>query len=324
MQELYKMARQGLRLTQCYGHHVHYWGIGKHLSVYNATPPVWLRVKGNMRSVSVGRVEHPDDWAHSRIMFFERKTATEYYLIDDAPIFYGEDPAVTTVGDEIVLFSVNVSAVGGRMERFLLKTDIRRADDVMQLWECWRSILGKDNRITPVDDGTRIAVVVRPQDGEAGRGRMAYIELDRLDDLCEDTLRGAKIIEMPNIADDTWMGPNELHDLYKKNQIGILLHGAFENDAATPNAVKYFILFAWLNRKSMKIVDIESLALREDFPVSDAKTQPQAISLFDVAFGTGLVIASHSREYAELYAGIGDLTQAFVRIHNPKIIGLYD
>lgn len=319
MRELYKTARQGLRLTQCYGHHVHYRGIGKHLSVYNATPPVWLRVKGDMRSVSVGRVEHPDDWAHSRVMFFERETSTEYYLIDGAPIFYGEDPAVTTVGNEIVLFSVNVSAVG--KNHYLLKTEIRRADDIMRLWECWRSIPGKDNRITPIDNGTRIAVMTRPQGGEAGRGKMAYIELDHINDLCEDTLRAAKIIEMPNIADDTWMGPNELHDLYKKNHIGILLHGAFESNASIPKIKTYFIFFAWLDRATLKIVDIEPLALREDFPASDAKTP----ALYNVAFGTGLVIPSGpSREYAELHAGIGDSTQAFVPIKNQKIVGLYD
>lgn len=320
MRERYKAVRQGLRLTQCYGHQVHYRGIGKHLSVYNATPPVWLRVKGEMCSVSAGRVEHPDDWAHSRIMFFERKTATEYYLIDGAPVFYGEDPAITTVGDEIVLFSVNVSAVV-KNDRYLLKTEIRRADDVMRLWECWRSILGKDNRITPVDNGMRIAVMTRPQGGEAGRGKIAYMELDSLDDLREDILRGAKIIEMPNMDGDTWVGSNELHNLYRKNQIGILLHGAFEDHASTPKPKIYFISFAWLDRKNLEIVDVEPLALREDFPVSDAK-EP---TLCNVAFGTGLMIPSEpSREYAELYAGIGDMTQAFVRIHNPKIVGLYD
>ena len=318
MRELYQAARQGLRLTQRYGQHVHYLGIGKHLSVYNATPPVWLRVKGEMRCVSVARVEHPDDWAHSRIMFFERKTTTQYYLIEGAPVFYGEDPAITTVGEEIVLLSVNVSAV--RRDTHLLKTEIRRADDIMRLWECWQSIPGKDNRLTSVDDGTRIAVMARPQGGEAGPGRMAYIELDRLDDLREDTLRAAKFIEIPK-ADDTWLGPNELHNLAKKNQIGILAHGAFESNASTPKFKTYFIFFAWLDRTTLKITDIEPLALREDFPGSDAKTP----ALCNVAFGTGLMIPSEpTREYAELYAGIGDLVQAFVPINNPKIVGLYD
>jgi len=318
MREFYKAIRQKSRLTQYYGHQVHYLGIGKHLSVYNATPPIWLRVKGEMRRVSVGRVEHPNDLAHSRVMFFERKTATEYYLIDGAPVFYGEDPAVTTVSDEIVLLSVNVSAV--EKDRYFLKTEIRRADDVMRLWECWRSISGKDNRITSIDNGTRISVMIRPQGGEAGRGKMAYIEFDSLDELCEDKLREARIIEVPN-ADDTWIGPNELHDLGRKNQIGILAHGAFENGASTPQAKTYFIFFAWLDRKSLKIVDIEPLALREDFPASNAKTP----DLCNVAFGTGLMIPSEpSKEYAELYAGVGDLIQAFVPINNPKILGLYD
>lgn len=320
MRELYKAAREGLRLTQRYGQQVHYLGIGKHLSVYNATPPVWLNVGGKMRRVSVGRVEHPDDWAHARIMFFERKAPTEYYLIDGAPVFYGEDPAVTTVGDEIVLSSVNVSAIVKNEHRHSLKTEIRRADDVMRLWECWRSIPGKDNRITPIDNGTRIAVVVRPQGGEAGLGKMAYIELDNLNDLCEDASRAARIIEIPN-ADDTWVGPNELHNLGKKNQIGILAHGAFENGTSIPQGKTYFIFFVWLDRKSLQIVDIVVLAIREDYPASNAKTP----ALCNEAFGTGLMISSEpSREYAELYAGIGDLTQAFVRIHNPKIIGLYD
>ncbi len=318
MRELYEKARQGLRPIQHYGKQVHYLGIGKHLSVYNATPPVWLRVKGKMRCVSIGRVEHLGDWAHSRIMFFERKTATEYCLIDGAPVFYGEDPAITTVGDKIVLLSVNVSAV--RRNNYLLKTEIRCANDIMRLWECWRSIPGKDNRITSIDNGTRIAVMVRPQGGEAGRGKMAYIELDHLDDLCADTLRAAKIIEMSN-ADDTWVGPNELHDLSQKNQIGILAHGAFENDTPTLHAKTYFIFFAWLDRKNLKIVDVEPLALREDFPVSNAKTP----ALCNVAFGTGLMISSKpSRKYAELYAGIGDSAQAFVPINNPKILYLYE
>lgn len=318
MRELYKAACQGLRLTKRYGQQVHYLGIGKHLTVYNATPPLWLKAKGEIRRVSVGRVDHPDDWAHSRIMFFERKTATEYCLIDDAPVFYGEDPAVTTVGDEIVLTSVNVSAV--RKNNYLFKTEIRRANDIVRLWECWRSIPGKDNRITSIDDNTRIAVMVRPQGGEAGLGKMAYIELDGLNDLCTDTLRATTIIEIPN-ADDTWVGPNELHNLAQKNQIGILAHGAFENDTATSKSKTYFIFFAWLDRKTRKIVDIEPLALREDFPASDAKTP----ALCNVAFGTGLMIPSKpSREYVELYAGIGDLTQAFVPIHNPKIRDLYD
>lgn len=321
MRELYRAARQGLRLTQHYGQQVHYLGIGKHLSVYNATPPLWLRVNGEIHRVSVGRVEHLDDWAHSRIMFFERKTATEYCLIDDAPVFYGEDPAVTTVDGEIVLTSVNVSAVG--KDNYLLKTEIRRADDIMRLWECWRDIPGKDNRMTPIDNGTRIAVTTRPQSGEAGRGKMAYIELDTLDDLCADTLRGARIIEMPNAEDDTWIGPNELHNLYRKNQIGILLHGAFEDNVSTSELMNktYFILFAWLDRKNLKIVDTEVLALREDFPASNGKKS----ALCNVAFGTGLVFPSEpSREHAELYAGIGDSVQAFILIHNPKIVGLYD
>ena len=318
MRELYKSVRQGPRLTKGYGHQVHYFGIGKHLSVYNATPPLWLRVKGKMCRVSVGRVEHLDDWAHSRIMFFERKTATEYVLIDNAPVFYGEDPSVTTVGDEIVLFSVNVAAIA--KDRYLLRTEIRRADDVMRLWECWRSIPGKDNQITPIDDGLRISVMVRPQGGEAGRGKMAYIELDSLDELCEDNLRRARIIELHN-TDDTWVGPNELHDLKKKDQIGILAHGAFENDAATAKAKTYFIFFAWLDRKRLQIVDIEPLALREDFPISSSKVP----ALCNVAFGTGLMIpAELAREYVELYAGIGDLGQAFAVIDNPKIVGLYD
>lgn len=147
------------------------------------------------------------------------------------------------------------------------------------------------------------------------------IELDNLNDLCEDALRAARIIEIPNADDDTWVGPNELHNLGKKNQIGILAHGAFENGTSIPQDKTYFIFFAWLDRKSLQIVDIVVLALREDYPASNAKTP----ALYNVAFGTGLMIPSEPlREYAGLYAGIGDLIQAFVPINHPKIIGLYD
>ena len=319
MRTLYEITRQGPRLIQSYGQHVRYLGIGEHLSVYNATPPLWLKVGGKVCRVSVGRVEHPSDWAHSRIMFFENRTATEYHLIDGAPVFYGEDPAVTTIGDEIVLTSVHVAAV--RKDDHLLETEIRRGNDVMQLWECRQRIPGKDNRFTPLDHGSRIGVMTRPQNKITDRGKMAYVELDNVDDVCEDSLRTAHIIEFP-MANNTWVGGNELHNLEKKGQIGILAHGAFFDDSYAPHGSKtYFIFFAWLDRKTLQIVDLEPLAFREDFPSSDSKTS----ALCNVAFGTGLVVPTGlTRECPELYAGIGDLTQAFVPIRNPKIVGLYD
>ena len=146
------------------------------------------------------------------------------------------------------------------------------------------------------------------------------MELDNLDDLCEDALRVAKVVGIPK-ADDTWVGPNELHNLCRKNQIGVLAHGAFEDSEFIHNAKTYFIFFAWFDRGDLKIVDVEPLALREDFPITDAKMP----MLCNVAFGTGLAISSEpARKYAELYAGIGDFAQAFVPIDNPKITGLYD
>lgn len=317
MQELYKAAQQGLRLTNWYGWQVKYLGIGKHLTVYNATPPLWLKVNGEIRHVSVGRVEHPDDRAHSRIMFFEQRSANECHLIPDAPVFYGEDPAVTTIGDEVVLSTVNVSAI--RKSGYLLQTEIRRADDIMHLCNVWLRIPGKDNRFTPID-GTRVAVMTRPQGGEAGPGTMAYLELNNLDELSVNRLREARIVEFPK-ANDTWVGPNELHDLPKKNQIGILAHGAFNHAGTMPAINTYFIFFALMERQDLKIVDVEPLALREDFPASESKSP----ELTNVAFGTGLVIPSEpTLEYTELYAGIGDFAQAYARITNPKITRLYD
>ena len=154
MREIYEAARQGKQLTRRYGQPVHYLGIGTHLRVYNATPPLWLRVNGKMRYVSVGRVEHPDDWAHSRIMFFEMKTATVCHLLPDAPVIHGEDPAVTTVGDKIVLSSVNVSV--SRLGVHLFETEFRRADDVMEFWNCWTKIPGKDKNEIKIDEKPKL------------------------------------------------------------------------------------------------------------------------------------------------------------------------
>lgn len=76
----------------------------------------------------------------------------------------------------------------------------------------------------------------------------------------------------------------------------------------------------WLDRKSLKIVDIEPLAIRENFPKSRAKLP----SLKNVVFGTGLAIPAPEVGYAEPYGGLCDITQGFVRITNTKITKLYE
>lgn len=317
MRELYKIGQKTTPMTTMTGGLLKYAGIGKHLSVYNATPPLWLNVGGKMRRVIAGRVEHPKDWAHSRVMFFEECADSVYGLIPEAPIFYGEDPAIAMVNGEIILMTVRVSSMKKSM--YDIETELRRAKDVLGLWECFSRIPGKDNRITPVDNGERIAVMTRPQGGEAGAGKMAYIELNIIEELTPEKLQEAKIIEIPK-SDDTWVGPNQLFNLHLKNQIGILAHGAFETEKSATVSKTYFSFFMWLDRKSLKIVDIEPLAIRANFPKSRAKTP----ALKNVVFGMGLVIPVPEVGYAELYGGLGDIAQGFVRITNPKILKLYE
>ena len=314
MRDLYAAARSHGRLVRGYGHLISFSGI-RDLTAYNATPPLWLRVGGEMRRVVAARVEAFDDLAHSRVMFFEMKSATLYELIEDAPVFYGEDPSIVTINGEIVLLTVNV--VAKRNNDYAIKTEIRRAGDVLELWKPWRSMPGKDNRLIPVDNGERLVVLTRPEGVVGGLGKMAMLEIESLDALTHKRLREAKIITMP-IGDGEWVGPNEGHDIAVSNQVGILGHVALSDGVGKTGSKTYFSVFWWVDRETGKVVDTIPLALRKDFPML-TETDAKLSELRNVFYPTGLTF----QDLVLLHGGLEDVAQGYVPINNPKITNLY-
>jgi len=164
---------------------------------------------------------------------------------------------------------------------------------------------GKDIRLTLLSNG-RVAVFTRPQGGEYGLGKIAYVELDSLEELNAANLQRAKVIEN-QFAQEEWGGANELH-LLPDGRIGVIGHIAYKDEE---NNRHYYVMSFLYNPKDHSSTPIKILATREDFPPGAAK----ATDLGDVVFSGGMV--RHGNGKATLYVGLSDVEAGSIKIDDP-------
>ncbi len=277
-------------------------GIGEH-DVYNISHPFEI----NSRKVIAGRVEKRGAWADSNIVFFE-ENGSSWNPIEEAPVLKMEDAFATNIGDEIVLGGVEVyttdntfnsKGIGYRTIFYKGKcfsTLKRFAQGPNQM---------KDIRLTHSTNG-KIMVCTRPQGGEFGRGQIGYTEIENLDELHEENILKAQIVE--NIfAPDEWGGANELH-LLPDGRMGVLGHIAYEDEKQCKH---YYAMTFIYNPTTHKISPIKILATRKNFPSGAAKKA----ELEDVVFPGGLV--RHLDGTATLYAGLSDAQAGSIDLPDP-------
>jgi len=230
--------------------------------VYNISP----FLIGN-QVVIAGRVEARNSLAESRIMFFKEKNDV-WGPIYQAPIFDLEDGSVIRVGNEIILSGVetckSINATGQVTVDY--QTVFYRGHDLMSLKKFAASPDGmKDVRIIPRDG--RISIFTRPQGGNNGRGKIGYIELDRLTDIGSSNLLKAKIIEN-QFAPEEWGGANDL-SLLTNGNILVYGHIAYED----PDNTKHYYVSSFVyDPKNHLASSIKIILTRENFPKSAAKT----------------------------------------------------
>jgi len=273
-------------------------GVNGH-DVYNITAPF----NSANKTIIAGRVE-PRHHEHSTIVFFEEYD-NAWFPISDAPVFELQDPFITYIRNELIFGGVQIKVVNGHLE---WKTVFYRGPDIFNLVEFFHGPRGmKDIRLCDLKNG-KIAVFTRPQGKIGGRGKIGYVEVNRLEELSAELLETAELLdEMFHPMD--WGGVNEAH-LLSNGEIGLLAHGAcFRNDHIMYEKhyyAKSFIFNPTLN----KIRDYKTIACREQFEDGPAKRDDIA----DVIFSSGLI---RKNGKAILYAGVSDAEAHWIEIDDP-------
>lgn len=315
MRDLYKQACLAGRPVEPCKELIHFHGVDGY-TVYNATPPVWLSVFGKTENIIAGRVEKFDEWARSYVCFFRRIDDHNYNLVEEIPPIIGEsplisieDPSITIVSDEIILSVVRAIPLANNKHD--VNTLFYRGKDLCNLKQ-FAIVEGKDNRICPVENG-KIVWMPRPKGFFGGLGNIGYCELSSVNDLANARWKDAKLIK-GLFSKGSWGGVNEIHfNPTNPSIIGALCHGAFQDSLGKV----YFIFWVNINRSTRKIVDLITLAIRDDLPSTNAKLP----ELKRVIFGTGIQY-SESRA-PRLYCGVSDAYQGYVSVTHSKIVNFY-
>ena len=277
-------------------------GVGNK-DVYNISQPFRIGDK----TVIAGRVEERKEWANSKVIFFEEK-AKVWSPVHNTPTLSLEDAFATTIGDETILGGVEVytennafnsSSIGYRtvfykgsnmssLKRFSAGPD--RMKDI-------RLVLNKKNKI---------GICTRPQGGKHGKGKIGTTEIEKIEDLNEENILNARIIEDLFIQEQ-WGGANELH-LLKDNRIGVLGHIAYEDEKQRKH---YYAITFIYNPDNHTVSELKIIATRKDFPKGETK-KPE---LEDVVFPGGMI--RHGNGYITLYAGLSDAQAGWITLQDP-------
>lgn len=277
-------------------------GLGKNMTVYNPTKPILGR-KGKFL---LARVE-PKDSERSKIMFF--KEAEESWEIFDHPIFELQDPFyVKNIHGWQILGGVEVDE--NLQYRTLFYRYKRCATELFKNGKFNKPFavgpIGmKDIRLIELKN-KKIAVFTRPQGGEAGLGKIGYVEINNLDEL-ENAIFRAEILE-GQFHTDEWGGANELH-LLSNGKIGVLGHIAqYVGD------VRHYYAMSFVFDTATKAVSpMQILATADCFPEVESK-KPE---LGNIVFSGG--INRKKDGFAELFVGLGDTQIGQIDIPDPFV-----
>lgn len=219
-----------------------------------------------------------------------------------------EDPAVAYIGNQIVVAGVK------------LIRDIRTATAV------WRTVFFKGTSLDHLEplktegpigmkdirfvelEGGKIGVYTRPRGiKEEGLGQIGFTIIDSLDDLNEQVIKDAPLINA-RFPEGEWGGVGQAKQL-PDGRIVVLGHRAYKDN----KKARHYFPWAFVHDPATgKIQDLGILAESSDFPDTDAK----AWDLQDVLFSAGFILEDHT---LILYVGIRDTGVGKIDIENFEI-----
>ncbi|HEY8420330.1 MAG TPA: DUF1861 family protein [Thermoclostridium sp.] len=268
--------------------------------VYNITAPFDIDGK----RIIAGRVEKRDS-EFSQVMFFAHN-GEAWTPIDGAPVFDLQDPFITRINNEIVFGGVDVFPKEDAPGQLQWRTFFFKGKTINDLKHFAKGPIGmKDIRLVELSD-RRIGVFTRPQGIIGGRGKIGFTSIGSLDELTEETIIKAELIEN-QFLDDEWGGSNEPH-LLKNGKIGVLGHIACFDEEGNRHYYSMVFMFDPVSKVSSPI---QIIATRSNFEKGEYKRK----DLMDVIFSGGLIRREDG--FAELYVGVSDAEAHKIIIPDP-------
>lgn len=268
--------------------------------VYNITAPFEV----DCRRVIAGRVESRDS-EYSKVMFFEYD-GQGWSPIDGAQSFDLQDPFVARIHGEIVLGGVEVWPKDDEPNSLLWRTVFYRGANIYDLKPFAKGPVGmKDIRLVTLSDGT-IGVFTRPQGDIGGRGKIGYTTIASLDDLNEEVIEKAPLIDN-QFDPEEWGGVNEAH-LLSNGMLGVLGHIACFDEMGDRHYYSMAFMFDPVQKRPSPL---KIIAVRSNFKEGAYKRK----DLTDVIFSGGIIRRDDG--YAELYCGVSDAEAHWIVIPDP-------
>lgn len=278
---------------------LHFTGVGDN-DVYNITAPF----TSAGIEVIAGRVEARDS-EHSTIVLF-RQQQDVWTPIVDAPTFPLQDPFFTRIDGELVFGGVEINPHPENPNQLIWHTVFFRGRDIFSLTRFASGPPGmKDIRLCQIEAG-RIGVFTRPQGDIGGRGKIGYLEINRLEDLTPSAIASAELLD-GQFNDDEWGGVNETH-LLADGTIGLLAHIAcFDSQGARHYYPGVFVF----DPQTKNYTPLRIIAERDKLHPGATKRA----DLVDVIFPGGLV-AKPDNSW-RLYVGASDAEAHWIEIEEP-------
>lgn len=276
-------------------------GETEHIDVYN--PAVIVTENGEVEFL--GRAEGRSTKYSTLIVHF--CSINGVWIPQSKIAIQFEDPAVAQIDDQIVVAGVELTryhhtASANYKTVFYKGTSL---DNLERLKE--EGPLGmKDIRLVKLKDG-RIGVYTRPQGLKGGLGQIGFTTINSLDDLNEEVIRNAPLINT-RFPEDEWGGANQAKQL-SDGRVFVLGHRAYRN---IKGARRYFPWIFIHNPATGEIQDLGILVESADFPPGVAK----AWDLRDVLFPAGFILDG---DKLTLYTGTRDTGVGKIIIRNFQI-----
>lgn len=278
---------------------IRFKGVADGKDIYNITAPF----ESDGRKYIAGRVEARDS-EYSEIVFFQQEEDGWMAQKDVQPLQL-QDPFVTRIDGQLVLGGVEVFEDHENPGQLNYRTVFYRGKSIRDLE---RFTHGpdrmKDIRLCQLKD-QRILVMTRPQGAVGGRGKIAYMIIDSLEQLNIEKIEQAEVLEGQFLPDE-WGGCNELH-LLKNGKAGILSHVAKYDKAGNRH---YYATVFCFDYVSGIYSPMHIIAIRDNFQEGPSKRE----DLKDVIFSGGLI---RKNGMAELYCGVSDAQGHMITIRDP-------
>ncbi|MBR6706829.1 MAG: DUF1861 family protein [Clostridia bacterium] len=276
--------------------------------VYNCSIPFEWQGKRYL----FGRVERREDFANS-VTFLLMETGKDHYVpVEGAVVYPIEDPHVAMIRDEIILGGTHVRKRRNQIDT--LYGYYYRGRDLRFLshFTCGPANM-KDIRLVELSDG-RVGVFTRPRGkriaelygSEAVVGFAILNSIDELDDTIVDK---ARVID-GLFSEGEWGGCNQCY-LLKDGRIGVIGHRCYKQP--TPQVVlQVYVNISFIfDPATFSVSDMQVIGDKDSYP----PTPHMLPYLADCAFTSGIEMRPDGK--ADLYSGLGDVTQGRIVIDSP-------